>query len=665
MGKEIRIVILGAGYGGVDAAKILGKKFKKNADVHITLIDRNPYHTLMTELHEIAGSRTTPQAVQISLDKIFASHKSKVVVDEITAIDFEKQTLKSKTAEYGYDHLILGTGGSPEFFGTPGVQENSYTLWSLEDAIRIRENVELRFRDAAAEPDPERRKRLLTFAVAGAGFTGIELAGELLDRAEVLCPRYHIHREEVRILIIEAKDAVLPILPEKLRIKASKYLEKRGAEILLNSPITKAEGKKIVLANGTVIEADTFVWTCGIQGSEFTGRINLTKGRTSNDKCSIASPEGIHGMAGCHFDEEDQYIVGERGRILVNEYLQSVDRRNVYLIGDMIWYVHEEKVVPQIVENAVQSAHCAASNVIADITGGERHPYKPEYHGFMVSIGSTWGVAHVMGMDLSGIWAMGMKHMINMVHLFGVAGFNAVWGYIKEEFTDVADRRSISRGHLSAKVPAYWVLPARLWLGLMWFVEGINKIGEGWFNFDLGSKSSWMFSPGVIQGGTVDAIAAASEVVEEVIEAEPGAFVPWGFDLSAPILAADNPIVTFFKTTLMDGVMSQLPYQFLQVMVVSMEMAIGLALLGGLFTWGAGVASIGMCMMFTLSGMFNWDQLWFAFMGIAMLGGAGHVAGLDHWVMPWMKKWWNGTTLAQKTYLYDGEPRAKKRGAKS
>lgn len=773
MSSTTKIVVLGGGYAGVEAAQKLHKKYKRNPAVEITLIDRNPYHTLMTELHEIAGSRTEPEAVQVSFKRIFSGTSVKVVIDEIEGIDFEASKLRSNIATYDYDYLVLSTGGHPEFFGIPGIQENSFSLWSLEDAIRIRQHVELMFRAAAKEPDPEMRKRQLTFAVAGAGFTGIELIGELMERADTLCRKYHIDREDVRLIVIEAQDRVLPILSEKPQRKALQYMQKKGVEVLLNAPIVKGEPGRYTLKSGQVIEAETFVWTCGIQGSEFTAKINLTKGRVSNDKCSIATPEGIHGMAGCHFDDDERDIVGERGRILVNGTMQSVDYPNVYLAGDMIWYLHDEKVVPQIVENALQTADVAAHNISARIDGNEeKKTFVPNFHGFMVSIGGKYAVASVMGLNLYGFMAMALKHMVNLHYLWGLAGFNACWTYLQDQFFKIKNRRSILRGHASAKVPAYWTIPARLWLGLMWLFEGINKIGEGWFNFELGSKSSWMFSRGVTQSGikpaadatsaasdagaaapaaadalsaatdagagtaaagsaaapdavsaatdavatgtaaapaaqvadavsaatdaattaapatattaVVDAVSAATDAVAAGSAAAPaadavsaatdavaatvavaadaaGAQLGKVWDLDKTILDYNSGIVTWFRQTFMDGIFANLDYSFFQIMIVGMEMGIGLMLLGGFLTFPAAVASIGMCLIFTLSGMFSWAQLWFVFLAIVLMGGAGHAAGLDHWVMPWVRDKWNSTKLAQRTFLYSGEPITKKR----
>ena len=680
MSTKTRIAILGGGYGGVEAAKHLHKNFKRDPNIEITLVDRNPYHTLMTELHEIAGSRTEPEAVQVSFRKIFAGTTVNVVIDEIQTVDFDNNVMVSDTARYEYDYLIIGTGGRPEFFGIPGVQENSFTLWSLEDAIRIRTHVEERFRDAAKEPDTEQRKQRLTFAIAGAGFTGIELAGELMERRDQLCPKYHINPDEVTITVIEMKDSILPMLTEKPQRKARRYMEKKGIQVLLNTTIVGAGEGVVKLADGSEIRTDTFIWTAGIQGSEFTAKIALTKGQCSKDECSVASVEGIHGMAGCHFDEEERYVVGERGRILVNQQMQSVDYRNVYLCGDMIWFVEDEKVVPQIVETALQTGETAAHNVAADIRKKEKKAFRSNYHGFMVSIGGRYGVAHVVGMSLSGIFAMAVKHLINLHYLFGLAGVNAVWEYLQHEFFTIKGNRSVLGEHLAAKVPVYWTIPLRLWLGGKWIYEGVNKIVEGWLSPGIGTffrpDPSVIRLPGVSFGGVdgasaatgqaaADAATAATEWVEEgaaAVADAASAATEWVAEGAAtavsqygePLIPALG-IYNWFAETVLSW-SPELTF-ILQVVVVLAEVAIGLALVGGLFTFIAAAASIGLGIMFIASGWGNPELLWYIFAAIVMLGGAGRGFGLDHYVMPWLKKWWQGRRIAKKTFLYTGEPR--------
>jgi NADH dehydrogenase len=249
----------------------------------------------------------------------------------------------------------------------------------------------------------------------------------------------------------------------------------------------------------------------------------------------------------------------------------------------------------------------------------------------------------------------------------------------------------------------------------MWVFEGINKIGEGWFAWSTGSKSGWMFSPGVTQAGVdavaADALTAASDtgVVEglstvqddlfsaaddlfgsaedlfggaedlfgggddlfgaaastaadavsaasgTVTETAVGAFhAVW--DLTQPIFSSTGVVATWFRETFMDGIMAYIPFQGFQLGVVLAEIAIGLMLVGGLFTWWAAAVSIVMCLVFTLSGMFAWNQVWFLFAGFLFLGGGGRAFGLDCWVVPFCKKWWNGTKFARRLYWYHDGP---------
>jgi NADH dehydrogenase len=327
----------------------------------------------------------------------------------------------------------------------------------------------------------------------------------------------------------------------------------------------------------------------------------------------------------------------------------------------------------------------------------------------MVSLGTYSGVAHVMGVSLTGIFAIAVKHMINVVHLFGVGGVNQVWEYVKHEFLDVKNERSFIGGLAAYKVRGYWPLLLRMWLGFMWVVEATNKITEGWLDFSSGqSKTGWMFSPGVTQAGlkaadatsaasaatgaaaaastaasaaaaATDATSAASSAAASATAAAPVATSaataassaaagtaaaaaastaapgPW-LDTTKTILDPHSGVVTWFRRWFMDGIFSHVPYSWFQVFIVMVELLIGLALFGGFFTWWAAVVSIGMCIIFTLSGLFAWNQLWFFFAAILMMGGAGRAFGLDTWTVPFFKRWWNGTRLAKRTRFYADEP---------
>lgn len=658
MAGSKKILILGGGYAGVWAGKILEKKFRKSDGVKITLVDRKPFHTLMTELHEVAGWRTEPESVQVSFRKIFGAKNIEIALDDIQSVDFKGKKAVGKARTYDFDYIVIGAGAEPEYFNIPGVKENSFSLWSFDDAMRIRHHVEDIFARAAEETDPEIRKRMLTFVVAGAGFTGIEMIGELLEFREAMCRKHFIDKAETKVINIEALPSILPILEEPLRVRAEKYLEKMGCEVILNASITGAEPGKILCKDGRVIETETFIWTCGVKGSSFAAGLELAKGERG------------------------------RGRLQVDAEMKSVDYPYVYVVGDNSFFLENGKPVPQIVEGAHQTAEVAAKNIIADIEGdAHRHQFKSNFHGFMVSIGGRYGVANAGGMKSRGFIALAMKHMINMWYLLNIAGINQVWEYVKHEFLDIQNRRSFIGGFAVHKTRSYWSVLLRMWLGLMWVMEGVNKIGEGWFAWSAGSKSGWMFSSGVTQAGVeavsaaseaaaewaepvadaasaasgavaegaTEAVSAASGAVEAVAEGATQAFGKvW--DLTKPIFDFNGPISTWFRTTFMDGIFSKLPFQGFQTMIVVMEIAIGLALFGGFFTWWAAVASIGMCLVFTLSGMFAWDQLWFVFAAILMMGGAGRAFGLDYWTVPMFKKWWNGTKFARKWHFYADDP---------
>lgn len=656
MADTKKILILGGGYGGVWAGKILEKRFRKDPNVQITLIDRKPFHTLMTELHEVAGWRTEPESVQVNFRKIFGAKKIDIVLDDILSVDFKAKKATGKANSYEFDYIVVGAGAEPEYFNIPGVKENSFSLWSFDDAMEVRHHVEDIFARAAEETDPAARKRMLTFVVAGAGFTGIEMIGELLEFRDVMCRKHYIDRAETRVVNIEALPSILPILEEPLRVRAENYLSKMGCEMFLNASITGAEPGKVMLKDGTVVETDTFIWTCGVKGSSFAAGLELTKGERG------------------------------RGRLQVDAEMKSPDYPYAYVVGDNSFFLENGKPVPQIVEGAHQTAEVAAKNIIADIEGvAERHTFKSNFHGFMVSIGGRYAVANAGGMKSHGFIAMMMKHMINLYYLFNIAGINQMWEYVKHEFLDIQNRRSFIGGFATYKVRGYWPLLLRMWLGLMWVMEGVNKIGEGWMTWSAGTKSGWMFSSGVKQAGmkvveAAEAVSAATgdgEWAEPAVEAVAAASEEWGeaavetavavadgaakafekvWDLTKPIFDFNGVISTWFRTTFMDGIFAYLPYQGFQLMIVVMEIAIGLALFGGFFTWFAAAASIAMCVIFTLSGMFAWDQLWFVFAAILMLGGTGRSFGMDYWSVPMFKKWWNGTKFARKWHFYADDP---------
>lgn len=599
-----RVAILGGGYAGVHAAKLLSKAAAKGKPISVLLVDKKPYHTLMTELHEVAGNRVDEESVKIDLREVLSASGVQVVTDEIKSIDFKEQKLQSDADSYSYDYLILDTGAEPAFFGIPGVKENGFTLWSFEDAIRIREHVKSMFYKARTERDSDKRRAMLTFIVAGAGFTGIETMGELLEWRSQLCREYDIDSRDVSLIVVEAMGSILPILNEGLIKKSERYMQKHGVKIMTAAAITEVTPEAIRLKNGMEIPTRTLIWTCGVQGSSFSAKVDLTH--------------------------------GARGRIQVNEYMQSVDYENVYAVGDNAFYEEPDaqgnkKPIPQIVEAALQTAETAVHNIIADIGKGEKKPFKSNYHGFMVSIGGRYAVANIGGRSMSGFPAMALKHLVNIHYQYGVGGFAQIWSYIMHEFIHVKEQRSILGGHLSAKTPIFWLAILRIYLGVIWLLEGIKKVRDGWLN-PANNFIVSMPKPGDAPLESTEAVTSATQVTQYYPE---------------PILKEPPQIYQWFTQTVIE------PNAYLfQASVVLMEIAIGLALIAGLFTVLASLGSIFLCLNFILSAMAGTEILWHIFAGIVMFGGAGRAFGLDYYVIPRLKHWWRRRSLARRTKLY-------------
>ena len=303
MGK--RIVIAGAGYAGVVTAKRLYKRLKK-ADVSITLIDKNPYHTMLTELHEVAANRVQEDHVRFHLEDIFAGRNVNLLMDTMKDVDFEGKTVRCENGDVPYDYLVIALGSKPTYFGTPGAQEHTFGLWSYEDALKIRHHIVDVFSRAVKEKDAAKRKSLLTFFVVGAGFTGVEMAGELAEWIPELCEKFHVPRGDVRLVNVDLLERVVPMFPEKVGAKADRRLRKMGVELMLKTSVKAVGDGYIELEHNERVfreETRTVIWTAGIESAEAVKELDLEK-------------EG-------------------RGRIKTDEYLRAEGRRTSSSRGTM------------------------------------------------------------------------------------------------------------------------------------------------------------------------------------------------------------------------------------------------------------------------------------------------------------------------------------------
>ncbi len=700
---EKKIVIVGAGYAGILAAKKLAKKFKKRNDVSITIIDKNPFHTMLTELHEVAANRVDEESIKIDLKKVFAGRRVNVKMDTVTSIDYEKRTVVAKNETYSYDYLVLAAGSKPTFYGVPGAEEFTFKLWSYEDAVVLRDHIHKTFRIAACETNAEERRRLLTFYVVGAGFTGVEMIGELAEYVPFLCEKFGIDRKDITLVNVDGLSRPIPNLTEKLSAKVARRLEKMGVKLIMNAFVSNIGSDFIELKQGDKInhyKSGTIIWAAGIQSVDVVQK------------------------------SADALEVTRGGRVQVDAFLRSTKNQNVYVIGDNMNYVAkgEERPVPQMVENCEQSSHTAAHNIEVSIKGeGKLEEYNPKFHGVMVSIGGRYAVCHV-GLpghffSMPSFLAMFAKHFINIIYFIQVLGWNKVFHYLKMEIFTIRNCRSFVGGHFSNRTPSFLLMPLRVWLGAVWLFEGIMKIVEGWFTGPkltgfFGGANAWYNSILYPQAaGETDAVSSAttaaadgvvkavqvvatkaSHVIQLTADAVSGATSAAGaadaasgatgaaegaaeavqqigqvfinFDflglfkvifLSGKELAhskigdfafkLDVPLMNWFVDKLI------LPYDnvqlIMQIFIVVAEILIGLALMGGLFTTPAAAVSLVLQFMFVCTTGLYLGTFWMVFAGIAVLIGAGRTLGLDYYAMPGLKKLWKKLPFVRKWYIYN------------
>ncbi|EOZ5829112.1 NAD(P)/FAD-dependent oxidoreductase [Enterococcus hirae] len=631
------IVVVGAGYAGVSATKYLAKKLKKE-DVTITLIDRHSYHTMMTELHEVAGGRVEPEAIQYDLQHLFARQKNvQLVTDTVTGIDKEQKVVKTKLGTYPFDQLILGMGGEPNDFGTPGVKENGFTLWSFEDSVKIREHIERTVANAALEPNDALRKAMLTFVVCGSGFTGIEMIGELIDWKNRLAKDYKLDPSEITLMVVEAMPTILNMLDRNDAAKAERYLKKHKVELLLNAPIVEVAKDHIKLKDGRQIPTHTLIWTAGVKGTS---------------------------------DAADFGLESARGqRLVANEYMQAkgYEDKNIYIIGDLVFYEEFPGTpTPQIVQAAEQTGHTAAANIVAAIKGGEKHKFKGNYQGFMVSIGAKWGVANLFDkIHLSGFLAIVMKHIVNLKYFFDIRSGYYMFQYMMHEFFHIKDDRNVTRGHSSRYGNVLWSVPLRVFYGLVWFIEAFKKIvgdgqvlkpgtwfGEGsWFTGNSVFPWTWEYNVTDVASGA-SAAGEATTAATGAATSGAGEAATQATHFGLSYAYGEQPMAVIEKspdwfTKMMQVIMPNNDVaMFFQKFMVFFEIALALALIAGLFTWLCSATTIVLVITFCLSGMFYWVNIWFIFVAFALMNGSGRAIGLDRWVIPWLQKtlgnWWYG-----------------------
>ncbi|WP_221566641.1 NAD(P)/FAD-dependent oxidoreductase [Alkalihalobacillus sp. TS-13] len=382
-----KIVILGAGYGGIMTATRLTKELGMN-EAEITLVNKHNYHYQTTWLHEPAAGTLHHDRTRMPIKDVIDTNRINFVQDTVVSIDDNAKTVKLENGELTYDYLVIGLGFESETFGIPGVKDYAFNIRSVNTVRKIREHTEYLFASYNNEPNPS--DSMLTIVVAGAGFTGIEFIGEMADRIPELCAEFDVPREKVRLICAEAAPTVLPGFDEELVEYAVNLLESKGVEFMLGTPIKEVTEDGVVLEEEE-IKADTIVWTTGIRGN------------------SIVENSGFETM---------------RGRIKVEGDLRAPGKDHVFIVGDCALIINEEinRPFPPTAQIAIQQAFTVARNLKALINGGKTETFVPEIKGTVASLGKGEAIGKVGNKKLYGATAAAMKKIIDNRYLFLLGG---------------------------------------------------------------------------------------------------------------------------------------------------------------------------------------------------------------------------------------------------
>jgi len=370
MGADLRIGIVGGGFAGLYTVFFLRKFFPQGID--ITLFDKNNYFLYSPVLHEMATGTVNARHLVIPIRKVVDPRKVHIRCEEVTLVQLEKKIVESPHGAFKFDHLVLAPGSEPNFYCFQNLQKNSITFKSIEDAIRLRNSLTGLLEKAALEKDREKRRSLLTITVAGGGCTGVELVAEIAQFTKTILRKDYpeINLSEVRIILIEAMERILPSFPRYLSNVATERLRKMGVEVLLNSPIQNVNKDTIYLKD-VKISNGILVWAAGVKARHLP-----------------LSPE----------QKRDP-----NNRITVDEYLEMPGYRGVYLIGDGALFINNGVPLPPTASVAVQEAKYIAENILLRSQKKEPPPFRFRYRGDMASLGFMFGVAEVYGRQFKGL----------------------------------------------------------------------------------------------------------------------------------------------------------------------------------------------------------------------------------------------------------------------
>ncbi len=400
-----RVVIVGAGFGGLKAARGL-----RNAPVEVTVIDRNNHHLFQPLLYQVATAGLSPADITAPIRGILRKQaNTSVILAEVTGVDLQEQRVLIHDKAVPYDYLILATGARHSYFGHDDWEPFAPGLKTITDATTLRRNILLAFEAAEIETDPDKRRALLTFVLVGAGPTGVEMAGAIAELAHrALASNFrHIDPASACIILVEAGPRILATFPEKLARKAHKELKRLGVEVRTGVAVEHIDADGVMIGSEP-LASKTVIWTAGVTAS----------------------------LAGKWLGTE----IDRAGRVKVLPDMSVHGYANVFVIGDTAFMAQGGKPLPGVAQVAMQQGTYVASIISQRVESGhtDNHIVAPfHYHdkGNLATVGRSFGVVDIGRVEFTGFisWLTWLA-----VHIFFLIGFRNrflvmfqwAWAYI-------------------------------------------------------------------------------------------------------------------------------------------------------------------------------------------------------------------------------------------
>ena len=385
MNPEPRVVIVGGGFAGLDAARALA-----DGPVQVTLLDRHNHHVFQPLLYQVATAALSPGDIASPIRWILRHQQNvEVLLEDVQAIDTKNKTLVTDSGPMTYDYLIVATGATHAYFGHPDWEPRAPGLKTLDDALEMRRRVLLAFEAAEREPDEAAQRRLLTFVIVGGGPTGVELAGALAEIARHALRRdfRRIHPERARILLIEGSPHVLGTFPDKLQAAARRALERLGVEVRTGTVVTAVDADGVT-AGGEQIPAQTILWAAGVAASPLAASLGVPLDRA--------------------------------GRIAAEPTLNVPGRPDIFVAGDICAFTQDGHPLPGVAQVAKQQGTHAAKNILRALRGEPLQPFRYRNLGNVATIGRGAAVVDAGPVHASG-WLAWVFWLL--LHIFWLIGF--------------------------------------------------------------------------------------------------------------------------------------------------------------------------------------------------------------------------------------------------